>query len=254
MEYSIQQLASLAGVTPRTLRHYHKIGLLIPARFTPAGYRVYTSHEADLLQQILFYRELGLPLAEITRIVQKPDFSPQKALESHLQNLRHKRDKLNALIQNAEKTLRYNKGEYKMDDVEKFAAFKQQMIDKNEEKYGEGLRQKYGAQTMDASNAKMLKMTQQEYDAFTQTGEELNETLRQAVKTGDPAGTLAQKAAALHQKWLQFTWPVYTAEAHLALAKGYVEDPRFTAYYEEIVPGGAEFLYNALAIYLKETK
>ena len=56
MEYTVKELADLAGVTPRTLRWYDREGLLHPARLTPAGYRLYGPEEVDRLQQVLFYR------------------------------------------------------------------------------------------------------------------------------------------------------------------------------------------------------
>jgi DNA-binding transcriptional MerR regulator len=65
MEYTVQKLARLAGVSARTLRYYDRIGLLKPAGTTASGYRIYGRAEVDLLQQILFYRELGFSLNRI---------------------------------------------------------------------------------------------------------------------------------------------------------------------------------------------
>lgn len=65
MEYTVKALAELAGVTPRTLRWYDQVGLLKPLRTTEAGYRLYGPQQLDRLQDILFYRELGLDLAAI---------------------------------------------------------------------------------------------------------------------------------------------------------------------------------------------
>lgn len=252
MEYTIQQLARLAGVTTRTLRHYHQIGLLPPARVTGAGYRIYTSREANLLQQILFYRELDMPLAEIQRLVCSPGFRPENTLQNHLVELEKKRDRLDALIQTARQTLAHMRGEIDMKDSEKFAGFKKQLVDENEEKYGEETRRKYGDEAVDASNAKMLNMTEEQYNAFTALSQELNETLTQAALAGDPAAPLAQKAANLHRQWLQSTWKSYAPDAHMGLVQMYVDDPRFTEYYEKIVPGGAVFLRDAVAIFLGE--
>ena len=69
MEYSINKLAKLAGISTRTLRYYDEIGLLCPLRVSGNSYRVYGQREVDLLQQILFYRELGLPLDVIKNIM-----------------------------------------------------------------------------------------------------------------------------------------------------------------------------------------
>jgi len=83
MEYTVKALADLAGVTPRTLRWYDRIGLLKPLRTTEAGYRLYGPAQLDRLQDILFYRELGLDLASIRTILDDPAFDRQAALQSH---------------------------------------------------------------------------------------------------------------------------------------------------------------------------
>lgn len=62
MEYTVNKLAKISGVSARTLHYYDEIGLLRPMRIAENGYRIYGPKEVDLLQQILFYRELGVPL------------------------------------------------------------------------------------------------------------------------------------------------------------------------------------------------
>ncbi len=65
MEYTVRKLAQIAGVSTRTLRYYDEIGILKPARINSSGYRIYGQKEVNLLQQILFYRELGVNLKNI---------------------------------------------------------------------------------------------------------------------------------------------------------------------------------------------
>ena len=67
MEYTVQKLGKLAGISARTLRYYDEIGILKPARISSSGYRIYGKKEVDLLQQILFYRELGVDLESIKK-------------------------------------------------------------------------------------------------------------------------------------------------------------------------------------------
>ena len=76
MEYTVSQLARLSGVTARALRWYDRAGLLKPARLTAAGYRIYGPEQVDRLQAILFYRELGLPLADIRAMLDAPGWTP----------------------------------------------------------------------------------------------------------------------------------------------------------------------------------
>ena len=108
MEYTVQALAQLAGVTPRTLRWYDQQGLLKPARITAAGYRIYGPEQVDRLQSILFYRELGLELAAIRALLDAPDYDRQTMLRQHLQQLRQKRQlNLMATTQQSPATAKY---------------------------------------------------------------------------------------------------------------------------------------------------
>ena len=136
-----------------------------------------------------------------------------------------------------------------MADQEKFEGFKQKMIDDNEEKYGKEIREKYGEEAVDSSNQKLMGMTTKQYEAFEKLGASIEKTLKDALKTGDPKGELGQKAADLHKQWLSFTWGSYTKEAHASLARMYVDDERFKAYYDKIALGAAEFLRDAILIY-----
>ncbi len=249
MEYTINKLAKLAGVSTRTLRYYDTFGLLSPARIRSNGYRIYGQKEVDRLQQILFYRELGVPLEEIKKILSSRDFDGQAALVSHLSALLAKREQLNLLIANVEKTIKAAKGETMMSDQEKFDGFIQKLVADNEAQYGPEIREKYGDDTVDRSNAKVRGMSRAQYAQVERLSEELNKTLKAAFEQGDPASALAQKACALHKKWLCFFWDHYSKEAHVGVAQMYVDDPRFTVYYDKISPGCAAFLRDAVRIY-----
>jgi len=249
MEYTVQKLGKMAGISTRTLRYYDEIGILKPARINSSGYRIYGQAEVDRLQQILFYRELGMSLESIKDIVMSPSFDGVKALREHREMLLLKRDQLDLLIVNVEKTIAFTEGRVKMTDKEKFEGFKQKMIEDNEKKYGKEIREKYGSDTVEKSNKKLMNMTQEEYDKVTKLAEEQMITLAEAFKTGDPAGELAQKAADLHRQWLTFYWDSYSKEAHAGIAEMYVNDERFTAYYDKEQPGMAKFLRDAILIY-----
>ena len=249
MEYTVQKLGRLAGISTRTLRYYDEIGILKPARINSSGYRIYGRSEVDRLQQILFYRELGVSLDSIKDIVSAPSFDGARALREHREKLLEKRSQLDLLIANVNKTIALTEGRIDMSDKEKFEGFKQKMVDDNEKKYGEEIRQKYGKDTVEKSNNRVKNMTQQEYDEVTSLANEVAETLAQAFKTGDPGGELAQKAADLHKRWLTYYWSEYSKEAHAGLAQMYVDDERFKAYYDEKQSGTAEFLRDAILIY-----
>lgn len=254
MEYTVQKLSKIAGVSTRTLRYYDEIGILKPARINSSGYRIYGQAEVDRLQQILFYRELGVSLESIKNIVTAPSFDGAKALKEHRAQLLEKRNQLDLLISNVDKTIAQTEGRIIMSDREKFEGFKQKMVDDNEKKYGQEIREKYGDDTVNKSNAKLMNMTEEQYNEVTALSEELMTTLAEAFKTGNPASELAQKAAGLHKKWLTYSWSQYSKEAHVGLAQMYVDDERFTEYYDKEQPGTAEFLRDAIFIYTGMSK
>lgn len=250
MEYTIQKLARLAGITTRTLRYYDEIGLLNPQRISSSGYRIYGQQQVKRLQQILFYRELEVPLDQIKAILEDENFDQRAALEQHRELLVQKREQINALIANVEHTIDALEGRSSMSDTQRFEGFKQQMIDENERKYGQEARERYGDEAVDRSNQKFKNMTQEQYQAITALEQEFRQTLAEAFKTGDPAGELAQKAVDLHRRWLTFYWDHYSKEAHAGLGQMYVDDPRFRAYYDQQQPGTAAFLRDAILIYV----
>lgn len=252
IEYTINKLAHLAGVSTRTLRYYDQCGLLSPARISSNGYRIYGQAEVDRLQQILFFRELGLPLEEIKKILAAPDFDGQAALKNHLAALQVRRRQIDTLIANVEKTMKSLKGEMKMTDKEKFAGFKEKLIAENEEKYGAEIREKYGKETVERSNAKLRGMTREQYAEAERLAEAYQDALKEAFKQGDPASELAQKACDLHRQWLCCYYDQYSKEYHQGLAQMYVDDPRFTAYYDKIAPGCAVFLRDAVRVYCSD--
>lgn len=249
MEYTIKKLAEMSGVSVRTLHYYDEIGLLCPLRAKKNKYRVYNSDEIDRLQQILFYRELGVSLDEIRQLLDAPNCDLEKIMKNHLSKLREKRAKIDLLIQNITKTLQSMKGEIIMTDNEKFEGFTQKLIDENEQKYGTELREKYGDKMIDESNNKMKGMSREQYEESMRLSLEMENTLNAAFESGNPAGELAQKSCELHKQWLCLFYPNYNKEYHMGLAEMYIADERFKAYYEKIAVGCTEFLRDAIKIY-----
>lgn len=247
MQYTVKQLADLAGISARALRYYHQIGLLRPGRINEVGYRFYGPAEVDRLQQILFYRELGLSLDEIASLLDDPDFDRRTALQSHLAALRQQRERLDSLILTVEKTIQHETGGTDMTDEEKFEGFKKQIIQENEEQYGAEIRSKYGDSEIDRANARVLSLTREEYNAWNTLGAEILSELEQAVRShSDPNGETGKHLVDLHRQWLSYSWEQYSPDAHKGLAQMYVCDERFTAYYDRNVPGCAAFLRDAI--------
>lgn len=250
MEYTVKELADIAGVSSRTLRYYDQIGLLRPAVINESGYRIYRESEVDKLQQILFFRELGMDLSRIKAIMSDPTFDRITALKEHRHRLLAKEDRLKRLIRNLDQTIALAEGRgVSMTDREKFEGFKEKLVEENEQKFGKEARQKYGDEAVGRSNQKLRSMTEDQYNEVEILNQDLMSTLKQAYATQDPASDLAQKAADLHRQWLTFYWDTYSEEAHASLAQMYVGDERFKAFYDKEQPGTAEFLRDAILIY-----
>jgi DNA-binding transcriptional MerR regulator len=103
--YTIKELADLAGVTTRTLRYYDQMGILTPAELGSNGYRYYDHDNLLRLQQVLFYRELDIPLKEILYILNRPDFQLLPALHNHQESIHSKVKRYQGLLVTIQKTI-----------------------------------------------------------------------------------------------------------------------------------------------------
>jgi len=100
-------------------------------------------------------------------------------------------------------------------------------------------------------NVRFKNMRKEQYAELERLNQELNETKRAVFEQGDPDSELVQKMCGLHKRWLCFYWSQYSKESHIGRTQMYVDDPRFTAYYDKIVPGLAFFLRDAVLIYCR---
>ena len=252
MEYSIQELSRLSGVTTRALRWYDQIGLLKPSRVAESGYRYYGPAEVDRLQDILFYRALGVELARIRECLDDPAFDRLAALQSHLTALEAERARLDALIRSVRDTIRCEERKDTMSDEQKFEALKQQILTRHEQVYGKEAREKYGDDMVGAAQSALRNLTVEQYREWTELGQKIQERLESAVRAGlSPESGAGQEVAALHRRWLTITGNRYEPDKHRGIAELYVDDPRFTAYYDKAVPGCARFLRDAVVDWAK---
>ncbi|SCI77840.1 Multidrug transporter activation protein [uncultured Clostridium sp.] len=251
MEYTVRGLSKLSGVSERALRYYDSLGLLCPERL-PNGYRRYGSSEVARLQQILFYRQMGIPLKEIALLLDDPEFDRAAALLCHRQSLCRKLTALEKLIGNIDRTLQEWKGGEKMSDQERFAGLGKAAVEKNEQAYGREIRQKYGDKALDQSNAALSKLNKTQYDAIMQEGEAITASIAACMPQGADAQE-TQAAIARHYAYLNAHFGIhYTYEMYAGLGQMYACDPRFTAYYERFAPGLAAFMQQAIAIFVQE--
>jgi hypothetical protein len=136
-----------------------------------------------------------------------------------------------------------------MKDRQRFEGFKKELVEENDRKYGAEVREKYGDEAYEKSNAKVMGMTEADYERAQKLASDIITILHEAMESGDPASETAQKAADLHKEWLTMYWDMYSPEAHAGLAQMYVDDERFKAYYDREKPGTAEFLRDAVLVF-----
>ncbi len=252
MGYSVNEMATLSGVSTRTLRFYEQKGLLAPKR-RENGYREYGEHEVDRLQLILLFRRADMPVETIKQLMGAKGFDARSALKNHLKALEGELINQQRLIDNVKKTIACLEGGERMNDMEKFEGLKEKMLAENEEKYGQEIREKYGEERVQDSNKQFKNMSKEQFEKAEALSKEIAEKLKEAMAEGNPAGQTAQEACQAHKRWLCIFWPqgMYSKEAHMGLGQMYVDDERFAAYYDKIQPGAAVFLRDALNIFCK---
>ncbi len=245
-EYTVQQLAKIPGVSVRTLHHYDHIGLLKQASRNDARYRFYGEAELLRLQQILFFRELDFRLIDISQILDSPGFEPVAALETHRKELEMRAERIDALLETIEKTIRKLKGEkIEMSDQELYGGLSMEQA----KAYTEEAKRRWGPKLVDETNASMKKWSKERWASVNR---ELDDILKQiAAFMGAPVSDPEVQAfIARHHAYLNNFYEV-KPKLYQGLGKLYVEDQRFRAYFEKYRAGLADNLTEAIQVYCK---
>lgn len=240
--YTVKQLAELADVSKRTLHYYDEIGLLVPASTTAGGYRQYDDDSLLRLQQILFYREIGLELRQIKQLLDAPDFDLVVALRSHRQTMHSKIARLRTLIETVDATIAHLAGEINMSEQHIFKGFskeKQQQYEREAiEEWGETARESiaYWNSYSDAQKEEVMQEGNQIYA-------ELAKKVNDAPDNPDVQALLTRWHAHLRH----FYEP--SIEMIEGLGNMYFEHPDFNATFTALDPALPAFLQQAIAVY-----
>ena len=244
MRYSVSQAARLAGVSVRTLRWYDEIGLLKPTEVTPAGYRFYDDEAMAVLQQILFYRELGVPLEQIGRILSAPEHDRTEALKKHRTLLELKRRRLDDMLRLVDKTIGGNimYSERPKPTQTDWEAVKNQYAQEAAERWGntEAFLESR-AKHKDYTPEKEAQILAEQEEIFTAFG-----------KCADPEGPEGQ---ALVKRWqAHITQYHYSCTDGILACLGqmYVNDPKFKENLDKYGSGTAQKMSDAIAAYCKK--
>ena len=241
---NICRVAKLTGVTVRTLRYYDEIGLLKPSQVTEAGYRVYDDADLEVLQQILFFRELDFSLEDIRKIMQNPAYEKESALRKQRELLEQKRSRLDSLISLVDKTL---KGERDMS----FRQFDTTEIEATKKKYAEEARRRWGGT---AAYAEYEKRTSRAGDAQQKMLDDEGAMLLREFGRNRSLAPDSPEAQALVKKWQDYiTAHFYTCTKEIlsCLGQMYVGDERFTQHIDGYGAGTAAFMSAAIEAYTR---
>jgi DNA-binding transcriptional MerR regulator len=246
--FTVKQLSKLAGVTPRTLHHYDAIGLLKPSRVGDNGYRYYGEEAVLRLQQILFYRELGIPLEDIKKIMGRRDFDVLGALHSHKDALQKQVTRLNRLIHTVDNTINHLKGNNAMSNKAYFEGFSEE----EQEKYALEAEQMYDPETVRESNRKWKSYSAAKKEAILVEGKAIYTDMIAAM----PKGAGSHEVQTIVERWrkhMDYFWTPKLDQL-LALVDGYNDDPRFKANFDKMHPQLAEFFREAVKVYVVNNK
>jgi DNA-binding transcriptional MerR regulator len=243
MVYTIKDIADLAGVTTRTLRYYDEIGLLSPARTGDNGYRYYDEGSLLRLQQILFFRELEVPLKYIHLIMSRPDFNLLQALRNHRAALQSRTKRLDRLIDTIDQTIATIKGEWVMTEKEYFEGF-------DETRYEDEVKERWGSTPQYAeSQRKWSSYSKEQKEAIKAEGGGISVRMVSTDPDTPPDDPEVQAAIGDYHAYINKYFYTCDVEFIRGLADMWVQDPRFAVNYEGIREGGAKFVREAAHIF-----
>lgn len=245
---TVGEVAHRYGITVRTLHHYDEIGLLAPSERTPAGYRVYTDADLERLATVVVYRRLGFGLDEIRELLDGP--APvvdhlrrqRAAVESRLAEMRQ-------LVEALDRAIDAHEQEDDMTDRPATAAELHELFgDGFDDGYAEEAEERWGeSEAWAQSQARTRRYTKADWQAVKEEGEAVTVAFVAAMEAGEPATSeAAMDAAEAARRQIDERFYACSPQFHRNLGDMYVADPRFTATYERIRSGLAQYVRDAI--------
>jgi MerR family transcriptional regulator, thiopeptide resistance regulator len=242
--YSVGEVSRLAGVTVRTLHHYDDVGLLRPSGRTASGYRLYATGDLDRLQRVLCYRELGFGLEEITAILDDPAVDPMDHLRRQHGLLTERMEQLRRMVAAIEKTMEARKMGIELDPQELFEVFGDADPTVHHE---EAERRWSETDAWRESRSRTASYTKDDWKRITGDQRRIQEGLAAALAAGQPAdGVAAMDLAEEHRRHIERWFYPCDHAMHRGLGDMYVADPRFAVNYEQLAPGLAAYVRDAV--------
>jgi DNA-binding transcriptional MerR regulator len=237
-------VARMAGVTIRTLHHYDEIGLLRPTGRTDAGYRRYGPADLERLQRILFYRELEFGLDQIKDAMVDDSIDALVHLRRQHALLEGRIERLRRLSDAVAKAMEARQMGINLTPQERLEVFGSHDPDQ----YAAEVEERWGdTDAYRESTRRARSYTRDDWNRIKAEGQQVNDRLVAAMHGGLPAtGPEAMSAAEAHRQQISTWFYPCSREMHVNLAEMYLADPRFTATYETIAEGLAQYVHDAI--------
>jgi DNA-binding transcriptional MerR regulator len=244
MSYSVSQIASLAGVSVRTLHHYDRIGLLTPADRSGAGYRRYGDRDLRRLQQIMFYRELGFALSDITDLVSDPDAGPAEHLRRQHELLAARLERTRRLIEAVERAMEAEKLGISLTPEERLEVFG----DHDPAQFAGEVAERWGdTEAYRQVRQRTRSYRKQDWLAIKAEAGQITAAFAAALAAGEaPDSATATGVAEQHRQHIMRWFYDCPVQMHRGLGEMYVADERFAANYEAVAPGLASYVRDAI--------
>ena len=241
--YSVGRVADLSGVTIRTLHHYDEIGLLSPGGRSDAGYRVYEDSDLERLQRILFYRELGFTLKEISTIIDDPGTDAM----GHLRRQRGLLVREDRTLERDGRRHRLRNGGEKDEHTADAGGALRGFRGVPPRGPRRGGREALGRdRRYKESNRRVSKYTKEDWLTLKAEAEDVQNRLAAAFEAGlAPDSEEAMAAAEAHRQHISRWFYECTYEIHRGLTDMYVSDERFRSNYDTQTPGLAAYIKEA---------
>jgi MerR family transcriptional regulator, thiopeptide resistance regulator len=245
VSYTVGQIASLAGVTVRTLHHYDQIGLLSPAERSGAGYRRYGDEDLRRLQRIMFYRELGFALEDITDLISDSRADPNEHLRRQHRLLTARLERTRRLVEAVETAMEAERMGISLTPEERLEVFGHhdpaQYADEVEERWGD-------TDAYRETKRKTTAYSKQDWLTIKAEAEAITQAFLAAQASGaTPDSPEAMGVAERHRQHIGRWFYDCPPEMHRGLGEMYVADERFAAHYDSLAPGLAVYVSDAFA-------
>lgn len=244
--FTVGELSRLTGVTVRALHHYDEIGLVRPSQRTAAGYRLYDDRDVVRLQRVLVYRELGLSLEEIAAALDGADaVERDELLRRHREALIEKRARIDRMLAALDAALTNSKKGKDMtnDDV-------RQMFDGfDPARYEDEVRERWGQTgAYEESRRRTRAYSKADWERIKAEGGAIYQRIADRMKAGaPPTDPEVQAAVEDHRLHIDRCFYPCSKAMHQGLGQMYVADSRFADNLDQVAPGFARFLSDAIS-------